>query len=58
MTDTTCSSIDSANTLASSWTTVNPSGIDIDLAVARCPTKQDICGSTKEIIISGTSATT
>ena len=53
MSDTTncASSIASANTLASNWATVNPSGVDLDLAVARCPTKSDICGSQKEISI-------
>ena len=54
MSDTSncASSIASANTLASNWATVNPSGVDTDLAVARCPTKQDLCGSIKEFSIS------
>ena len=41
MTDTSncATSIASANTLASDWGTVNPTGMSLDLAVARCPTK-------------------
>lgn len=59
MTDTTncASSIATASTLAEKWATVNPAGISLDLAVARCPTKQDICGSTKEIRLSNTEST-
>ena len=47
MSDTTnCgSSIASANTLHSNWATVNPVGIDLDIAITRCPMKQDLCGA-------------
>jgi hypothetical protein len=60
MTDTSncATSIASANTLASDWATVNPASVDTDLAVARCPTKYDLCGGTKEITIASTSAAT
>jgi len=60
MTDTSncATSIASADTLAASWETVNPAGISMDLAVAMCPTKTDICGSTKELTITDTSAST
>ena len=60
MTDTTncATSIASANTLATNWATVNPASVDTDLAVARCPTKFDLCGATKEITIADTSAAT
>ena len=60
MTDTSncATSIASANTLASDWSSVNPTGISLDLAIARCPTKSDICGSIKEITVSDTTAAT
>ena len=60
MTDTAncATSIASANTLAADWATVNPASVDTDLAVARCPTKKDLCGGTKEITITGTSDAT
>ena len=60
MTDTSnCgTSIASSGTLASDWATVNPASVDMDLAVARCPTKYDLCGATKEITITDTSDST
>jgi hypothetical protein len=60
MTDTSnCgTSIASSGVLATNWATVNPASVDMDLAVARCPTKFDLCGGTKEITISNTSAST
>ena len=60
MTDTSncAASIASADTLNSDWATVNQSVENLDLAVARCPTKQDICGSSKEVTISGTTSDT
>ena len=58
MSDTTncAASIASANTLNANWATVNPSGVEKDIAVARCPTKADFCGTTKEIELADTSA--
>jgi hypothetical protein len=55
MSDTTnCgNSIVSADTLSSGWATVNPEGGDRDMAVSKCPTKADLCGGVKEVMLEG-----
>ena len=53
MSDTTnCgNSIASTDTLSDGWATVNPVGGDRDLAVSKCPTKADLCGGVKEVML-------
>jgi hypothetical protein len=46
----------SSGTLATNYVSVNPSGVDMDIALHACPTKEEFCGSTKEIEIADSSA--
>ena len=52
-TDNCGNSIDSADTLSDGWATVNPVGGDRDMAVSKCPTKADLCGGVKEVMLDG-----
>lgn len=51
--NTDCTALDGSNNVQGGFVMVNPDNVDIDLAVASCPTKQDFCGPSKEIEFSG-----
>jgi hypothetical protein len=59
-TDTTncATSLASSGNLATNYVSVNPFGVDMDIALHSCPTKETFCGSTKEIEFADTSAAT
>tara|TARA_B110001450_G_C17464529_1_gene417584 strand:+ start:82 stop:486 length:405 start_codon:yes stop_codon:yes gene_type:complete len=48
-TNSGCTALDGSDTLASGFVRVNPTGVDIDLAVHSCPTEEKFCGGRKEV---------